>query len=103
MALSGHPPKPLGWARSRAWGAAAVEICAVADGTLDAFLHADPPYHGPWDYLGGLLVCQEAGAAVAEAGDLDLASLEADAKRVPLAAATPELMAEIRATLPVHS
>ena len=25
--------------------------------------------HGPWDYLGGMLVCQEAGVQVADAED----------------------------------
>ena len=34
---SGMPARHLGWAQFRAFGAAALEMCAVADGTLDAF------------------------------------------------------------------
>ena len=42
--------------------------------------------HGPWDYLGGLLVCREAGAVVADAFDRELVVLDHAARRTPVAA-----------------
>ena len=48
----------------------------------------------PWDYLGGSSICQEAGAVVQEAFGRDLVVAGARARRTPVAAATPELLAE---------
>ena len=64
---------------------------------LDGYIDASPSAHGSWDYLGGLLVCREAGAVVTDAEDRDLIVLEHHARRTPVAAATPELLAEILA------
>ena len=50
--------------------------------------------HSPWDYLGGMLVCHEAGAHVAEAAGRELVTMGWRDRRVPVAAATPELLAE---------
>lgn len=97
VGLSGLPPRWLGWKQFRALGAAALDLCAVADGTLDGYIDASPSAHGSWDYLGGLLVCREAGAVVTDAEDRDLIVLEHHARRTPVAAATPELLAEILA------
>ena len=62
VGLSGYPPRRLGWKQFRALGAIALDLCAVAGGRLDAYVDCSPSAHGPWDYLGGLLVCREAGA-----------------------------------------
>lgn len=97
VGLSGFPPRWLGWRQYRALGAAALDLCAVAAGTLDAYIDCTPSAHGSWDYLGALLVCTEAGVTVADAFDRDLVTLEHGARRTPLAAATPALFAEIRA------
>jgi hypothetical protein len=40
-------------------------------------------------------VCQEAGAVVADAGGADLVVRHAGERRVPVAAATPPLLAEL--------
>ena len=48
--------------------------------------------HGPWDYLGGMLVCTEAGGAVADANGRSLVVLEHDARRTPIAAGHPALL-----------
>ena len=53
---------------------------------------ATPSSHGPWDYLGGLLVCTEAGASVADGDGRDLVTLDHAARRAPVAAATPALL-----------
>jgi fructose-1,6-bisphosphatase/inositol monophosphatase family enzyme len=93
VGVSGLPPEPLGWSQFRALGAIALDLCAVAEGTLDGYVDASTPSaHGAWDYLGGALVCAEAGARVADALGRDLTVLDPTARRTPVAAATPELL-----------
>jgi myo-inositol-1(or 4)-monophosphatase len=91
VAISGLPTMPLGWRQFRTLGAAALDLCAVAEGTLDGFVDCVPSAHGVWDYLGGALICTEAGAVVGDAFGRDLVVLEAGERRTPVAAATPEL------------
>ncbi|MGO9558339.1 MAG: inositol monophosphatase family protein [Acidimicrobiales bacterium] len=98
VGLAGYPPRHLGWRQYRALGAAALDLCAVADGTLDAYADCGPDGHGVWDYLGGLLVCQEAGAFIADAAGRDLLVLDLAARRAPVAAATAELLEELLAS-----
>jgi len=100
VGLSGWPERHLGWRQFRALGASALDLCAVADGTLDGFVDCSPDAHGPWDYLGGLLVCREAGAAVADAYGRDLVVLDHAARRTPVAGATPELLDVLLAARP---
>ena len=94
LGLTGYPPADLGWRQMRALGAAALDLCAVACGHLDAYIDCSVHAHSPWDYLGGMLVCQEAGASVAEAGGRGLVTMGWTDRRVPVAAATPQLLAE---------
>jgi len=95
VGLSGYPPHHLGWRQFRALGAAALDLCAVATGMLDGYLDCSWDAHGSWDYLGGMLVCVEAGASVVDAEGRDLIVLGHDDRRTPLAAGTPELLAEL--------
>lgn len=92
VAISGLPAEPLGWRQFRTLGAAALDLCAVAEGTLDAFVDCSPSAHGVWDYLGGALVCAEAGAVVTDAYGRDLTVVDHAARRTPVAAATPALL-----------
>jgi myo-inositol-1(or 4)-monophosphatase len=92
VALSGYPPHYLGWNQYRALGAAALDLCAVAIGRVDGYIDCSRDAHGPWDYLGGMLVCQEAGAAVVDLTGRDLVVLDHAARRTPVAAATSELL-----------
>ena len=92
VGLSGLPPEHLGWAQFRSYGAAALDLCAVACGVFDAFIDCSPDAHGVWDYLAGVLICQEAGAAVGEGHDRELMIRDPHARRTPVAAATPELL-----------
>jgi myo-inositol-1(or 4)-monophosphatase len=94
VGLSGLPDHHLGWRQFRAFGAAALDLCAVASGSLDAFVDCGLDAHGPWDYLGGLLICTEAGAVAADAGGRELVVRDHRARRTPVAAATPDLQAE---------
>jgi myo-inositol-1(or 4)-monophosphatase len=91
IGLAGYPPKYLGWRQFRALGAAALDLCAVADGTLDGYVDCGWGGHGTWDYMGGLLVCQQAGASVVDAAGRDLVVLEFAERRAPVAGATTAL------------
>jgi fructose-1,6-bisphosphatase/inositol monophosphatase family enzyme len=95
VGVSGLPPRSLGWRQFRALGASALDLCAVADGRLDAWVDCSPDAHGSWDYLGAMLVCAEAGAPMVDALGRDLVVLDHAARRTPLAAATPELLAAL--------
>lgn len=95
VALSGLPPRHLGWKQFRAFGAAALDLCAVASGVVDAYIDCSPSAHGAWDYLGGMLICTEAGGVVVDAAGRDLVSLEHADRRTPLAAAGQSLLDEV--------
>lgn len=95
IGLSGYPERHLRWRQFRALGASALDLCAVADGRLDGFL--DCGSHGPWDYLGGMLVCREAGASVIDAAGRDLTTTDPLARRTLLAAGNESLLADLRA------
>jgi fructose-1,6-bisphosphatase/inositol monophosphatase family enzyme len=94
IGLSGYPSRHLGWKQYRALGASALDLCCVASGLLDGFVDCTWKHsaHGPWDYLGGSLVCAEAGAVCVDALGRDLLVREHEARRSPVAAATPELL-----------
>lgn len=93
--LSGFPPRWLGWKQYRALGACALDLCAVACGAVDAYVDCSWNAHGSWDYLGGLLVCLEAGARMVDADGRDLVTLHHTERRTPVAAATPALLAAL--------
>ena len=95
IGLSGYPPRYFGWGQYRALGAAALDLCAVADGALDGYVDCSRDAHGAWDYLGALLVCREAGALIVDAKGRDLVTLGHTDRRTPVAAATPELLADL--------
>lgn len=92
VGLSGYPPWWFGWKQFRALGAIALDLCAVAGGRLDAYVDCSPGAHGSWDYLGGMLICLEAGVPVVDAWDRELVTLDHAARRTPVAAATPMLL-----------
>jgi fructose-1,6-bisphosphatase/inositol monophosphatase family enzyme len=95
VALSGLPGRHLGWKQFRALGAAALDLCEVACGGFDGYIDCSADAHGPWDYLGGLLVCLEAGAVVADAHGRDLVVRTHAERRTPVAAATPALLDDL--------
>lgn len=95
LGLSGYPPRWFGWNQYRALGAAALDLCAVAAGVLDGYVDCSRDAHGSWDYLGGLLICQEAGASIEDALGRDLVVRDPAERRTPVAAATPALLAEL--------
>ncbi|MHB1712691.1 MAG: inositol monophosphatase family protein [Acidimicrobiales bacterium] len=96
VGFSGYPPVHMGWSQYRGLGAAALDLCAVAEGVLDGYAVVGGSSLGSWDYLGGMLVCMEAGAAVGELHNRELLTLSHAERRTPVAAATPSLLAELR-------
>jgi fructose-1,6-bisphosphatase/inositol monophosphatase family enzyme len=94
VAFSGYPRRYVGWSQYRSLGAAALDLCAVASGTLDAFIDCAGSSLAPWDYLGAMLICTEAGAAVGEAFGRDLVVTEGAGRRTIVAAATADLLEE---------
>jgi len=98
VAIAGDPPVALPWQQVRAMGSAALSLCDVAAGRIDAY--ADLVTHNrPWDYLGGLLICTEAGATIVDVGGRELLVVETDTRRQLVAAATPALRREIETAL----
>jgi fructose-1,6-bisphosphatase/inositol monophosphatase family enzyme len=92
VALSGYPRRWFGWNQYRSLGAAALDLCAVACGQLDAFVDCAGTSLAPWDYLGGLLMCMEAGAYVGEAFGRELVVASLEERRTVVAAATADLL-----------
>jgi fructose-1,6-bisphosphatase/inositol monophosphatase family enzyme len=97
VAVSGLPEKDLGWEQFRNLGSAALALCSIADGQLDAFVDCTPDAHGVWDYLGGMLICQEAGGVVYEVKGRELCVLDREERRTPVAAAGKKLGDELLA------
>lgn len=97
VGISGYPKRHLGWKQFRALGASALDMCAVACGMTDAFVDCSRNAHGSWDYLGGMLICTEAGAVVADAHGRELVARAHEDRRTPVAAATPELLGAVLA------
>lgn len=94
VGFSGMPDHHYGWKQFRVMGASAPDICSVACGLTDAWADTGA-WHGVWDYLASILILTEAGGVVAEVDGADLCVLDHAARRGPVAAATPELLAEV--------
>lgn len=95
VSFSGLPQRYLGWAQYRSLGAASLEICLVADGSLDLFTVANKSTLNPWDYLGGLLIAREANVVADELDHEELITTER-VRRRPVFAATEELLTYVR-------
>lgn len=96
VGVNGWPARHLGWRQYRALGSAALELCAVAEGGLDGFVDLSRRGLAPWDYLGALLVCTEAGALAVDGDGRDLVVRTPGERRSVVAGATPDLLEELR-------
>jgi myo-inositol-1(or 4)-monophosphatase len=94
VSCGGAPTRNPGWAQFRALGAASLELCAVADGSLDGFVVLGSARLNPWDYLGGLLIAEESGAVVREADGKALVVEDGVPRRL-VAASSTELVEEL--------
>lgn len=90
VGVSGRPSVKPGWAQFRALGAAALDICLVADGTTDGWV--DFNRHGVWDYLAASMICREAGAVVADFEGRDEVTTDYDDTHTIVVAATTALL-----------
>jgi myo-inositol-1(or 4)-monophosphatase len=97
IGVSGLPSHHFGWSQFRAMGASAPDITAVACGVTDGWCDMHDDGHGVWDYLASVLILEEAGGVAAEVRGRDLCVLDHTARRAPVVAATPELLAAILA------
>lgn len=86
VAVSGIPPDDAGWGQFRAFGASAIDLCLVADGTVDAFIDMSPSAHGVWDYAAATMICREVGIRVEDAQGRELLVLDHRERRTPVAA-----------------
>lgn len=90
IGVSGIVKVKPGWAQFRALGAAALDLCLVAEGVTDGWI--DFNSHGCWDYMASLLICTESGVAVREINDRDLVVREHGERRTLIAASTDQLL-----------
>ena len=81
------------WSQFRALGAAALDICLVAQGVLDGWV--DFHSHGVWDYLASALICQEAGVHIAEFSGREILTTEYHEKRTLIVASTETLLSSL--------
>jgi myo-inositol-1(or 4)-monophosphatase len=96
IAVAGMPPHRLPWRQYRELAACALDLCYVASGGLDGYMDCTIDSHGVWDYAGGMLIAQEAGAIVADAHGRSLIEFDHTMRRTPIAAGNASLFAEIR-------
>src|SRR4249919_1793687 len=96
VAISNFPGRLLAWKQFRALGSCALALCDVAAGSLDGYFDAGS-VHAPWDYLGGYLICSEAGVGVIDTEDRPLGIADPSARRRLVAAGTPQLLQVLRA------
>ncbi|HUV11530.1 MAG TPA: inositol monophosphatase [Acidimicrobiia bacterium] len=99
LAVSGLPERHLGWKQFRSLGSVALTLCDLAAGRVDAYLDVLDDQHAPWDYLGGLLVCTEAGLPVVDRAGRGLVTDDPAARRTLLGASTPVLLDELTAAV----
>ncbi len=97
IALTGGvPPAHPGTWQFRVFGAAALDLCAVADGSFHGWL--DIGAHAVWDYAAAVLICSEAGARVTEIDGLPLIHRSVTERRTAVAAGGDELFEHLLAT-----
>jgi len=70
-------------------GSAAIDLCYLAQGSLDAFWEL---VLSPWDFAAGMLIAEEAGGVVARVDGSDVDLLDGPI----MGASSPELLEELR-------
>jgi myo-inositol-1(or 4)-monophosphatase len=98
VGVSGMPRAEFGWRQFRALGACALDLCAVASGQLDGYVDCITDAHGPWDYLGGMLVCLEAGGFVVDGLGRELLVWDHGDRRTPIAAGSAAMLDDLVST-----
>ena len=98
ICMNGVPDRYVVWRQARVMGATALDICSIASGGFDAYVDLDPGQIAVWDYLASVLILEEAGGVADDRDDRSLVALPpGDPCRNPIAASSPELLAELHA------
>ncbi len=92
VGLSGFPGRYLGWSQYRVLGAAALDICLVAEGVLDCYGSVGFAHLGVWDYIAGKLICEEAGGYMRDTDGSNILSMDNAVRHAIIAAANRELL-----------
>lgn len=96
VAVNARPPASFRPAQYRSMGATALDIASVAGGGgFDGSIDFDDDKIGVWDYLAAILILEEAGGVAADALGRDLVTLDHAARRRPVTASSPTLLAEL--------
>jgi fructose-1,6-bisphosphatase/inositol monophosphatase family enzyme len=96
VAVNARPPRSFLPAQYRSMGATALDIVSVAGGGgFDGSIDFDDDKIGVWDYLASVLILEEAGGVAADALGRDLVTLDHRARRRPVTASSPQLLAEL--------
>lgn len=96
IAVNARPPATFRPAQYRSMGATALDIASVAGGGgFDGSIDFDHDKIGVWDYLAAVMILSEAGGVAADALGRELVTLDHAARRRPVAAGSPELLAEL--------
>lgn len=95
IGLNGYSDRYLGWAQYRALGSAALELCMVAEGSLDGFIDLSKSSLASWDVMGGILICREAGASVLDDRKMDFHVNDLEQRKRLVAAGTRPLAEEL--------
>jgi fructose-1,6-bisphosphatase/inositol monophosphatase family enzyme len=95
VAMKGYAPEHFGWAHYRAFGAAALDLCLLAEGAVDGYLDCTGSNHGVWDYAAANLIVEEAGGSISDAEGRALLTSDHAERRAPVAAASPELHVQL--------
>jgi fructose-1,6-bisphosphatase/inositol monophosphatase family enzyme len=97
VAMNGYSPERFGWAQYRAFGAAALDLCLLAEGAVDGYLDCTGSNHGVWDYAAAHIIVEEAGGVISDAEGRGLLTREHSDRRAPVAGASTSLHAELAA------
>jgi myo-inositol-1(or 4)-monophosphatase len=96
VAVNARPPPSFLPAQYRSMGATALDIASVAGGGgFDGSIDFDDDKIGVWDYLAAVLILEEAGGVAVDALGRDLVTLDQTARRRPVTAGSPKLLAEL--------
>ena len=95
LVLNGYAGAHAGWRQYRTLGAMALDLCAVADGTFDGSVDCTVDAINPWDYLGGVLVLEEAGGSVRDLHGRPLVDLDPGTRRTLVSAGSADLLEQL--------
>lgn len=98
IAVNARPPATFRPAQYRSMGATALDIASVAAvGGFHGTIDFDEDRIGVWDYLAAITIVREAGGVAADALGRDLITLDHNARRRPVTAASQALLDELLA------